>query len=153
MAHQWLCNPKEILLGPACWKTNKHHRASLVAQMVIESACSAGDTVWSLGWEDPLEKEMATHSSILPWRILWTEEPGRLPSWSPRVRHNWSTNTSLHCWKMAFCLVPELTCLQIKEKSISGKANMCFLHDWRLIQWNWKASCSCNVLLKALDRS
>ena len=32
--------------------------------------------VWSLGWEDPLEKEMATHSSIFAWRILWTEEPG-----------------------------------------------------------------------------
>ena len=32
----------------------------------------------SLGWEDPLEKEMVTHSSILAWRILWTEEPGRL---------------------------------------------------------------------------
>ena len=34
--------------------------------------------VQSLGWEDPLEKEIAIHSSILPWRILWTEEPGRL---------------------------------------------------------------------------
>ena len=34
--------------------------------------------VWSLGQEDPLEKEMATHSSILAWEILWTEEPGRL---------------------------------------------------------------------------
>ena len=34
----------------------------------------------SLGWEDPLEKEMATHSSILAWRILWTEEAGRLQS-------------------------------------------------------------------------
>ena len=33
-----------------------------------------------LGWEDPLEKEMATHSSILAWRIPWTEEPGRLQS-------------------------------------------------------------------------
>ena len=32
--------------------------------------------VWSLGWEDPLEEEMATHSSILGWRIPWTEEPG-----------------------------------------------------------------------------
>ena len=32
--------------------------------------------VWSLGWEDPLEKEMATHSSILAWRIPWTEDPG-----------------------------------------------------------------------------
>ena len=36
--------------------------------------------VWSLGWEDPLEKEMATHSSILAWRIPWTEEPGGLQS-------------------------------------------------------------------------
>ena len=36
--------------------------------------------VLSLGWEDPLEKEMATHSSILAWRIPWTEEPGRLQS-------------------------------------------------------------------------
>ena len=34
--------------------------------------------VQSLGWEDPLEKEMATHSSILAWKILWMEEPGRL---------------------------------------------------------------------------
>ena len=34
--------------------------------------------VWSLGWEDPLEEEMATHSSILAWKITWTEEPGGL---------------------------------------------------------------------------
>ena len=40
-----------------------------------ESACSAGDSVWSLSGEDPLEREMATHSSILAWRISWTEEP------------------------------------------------------------------------------
>ena len=36
--------------------------------------------VWYLSWEDPLEKEMATHSSILVWEISWTEEPGRLQS-------------------------------------------------------------------------
>ena len=36
--------------------------------------------VQSLGWEDPLEKEMATHSSTLTWKIPWTEEPGRLQS-------------------------------------------------------------------------
>ena len=45
-----------------------------------ESVCNAGDLVRSLGWEDPLEKELATHSSILAWRILWTEKPGRLQS-------------------------------------------------------------------------
>ena len=45
--------------------------------------------VRSLGQEDPLEKEMATHSSILAWRIPWTEEPGRLQSTgSQRVGHN-----------------------------------------------------------------
>ena len=43
-----------------------------------ESAGSTGDRVWSLGQEDPLEKGMATHSSIPAWRIPWTEEPGRL---------------------------------------------------------------------------
>ena len=48
----------------------------------------------SLGQEDPLEKEMATHSSILAWRISWTEEPGVLQSlWSQRVRQNLVTNT------------------------------------------------------------
>ena len=45
-----------------------------------ESACNAGDPGLILGWEDPLEKEMATHSSILAWRIPWTEEPGGLQS-------------------------------------------------------------------------
>ena len=45
-----------------------------------ESACNAGDLVQSLSWEDPPEKEMATHSTILAWRIPWTEEPGRLQS-------------------------------------------------------------------------
>ena len=48
--------------------------------------------VASLGQEDPLEEEMATHSSILAWRIPWTEEPGRLQSMrSQRVRHNLAT--------------------------------------------------------------
>ena len=45
--------------------------------------------VQSLGWEDPLEKEMATHSSILAWRVLWTEELGGLQSMVlQRVRHD-----------------------------------------------------------------
>ena len=52
--------------------------------------------VRSLGQEDPLEKGMANHSSILAWRIPWTGEPGRLQSTrSRRVRHGWATNTTL----------------------------------------------------------
>ena len=48
--------------------------------------------VRSLGWDDPLEKEMATHSSILAWEIPWTEEPGGLQSLaSQRVGHNLTT--------------------------------------------------------------
>ena len=50
--------------------------------------------VWSLGWEDPLEKEIATPSSILAWRILWTEEPGGLQFMgSQRIGHARVTNT------------------------------------------------------------
>ena len=51
----------------------------------------------SLGWEDPLEEEMATHSSILAWKIPWTEEPGKLQSiGSQRVGHN-SLCSNLAC--------------------------------------------------------
>jgi len=54
-----------------------------------ESACNAGDRVQSLGQEDPLEKEMATNSSILARRIPWTEEPGGLQSMElQRVGHD-----------------------------------------------------------------
>ena len=50
-------------------------------------------------YESILEKEMATHSSILAWRIPWTKEPGRLQSMgSQRVRYNWATNTQ-HTWE------------------------------------------------------
>ena len=50
--------------------------------------------VQSLGWEDALEEEMATHSSSLAWKTLWTEEPGGLQSMGSRtVRQDWMTNT------------------------------------------------------------
>ena len=52
--------------------------------------------VWSLGWEDPLEKGTATHSSSLAWRIPWTEEPGGLQSMGlHRAGHDWATSLSL----------------------------------------------------------
>ena len=52
--------------------------------------------VQSLGWEDPMEKEMATYSSTLAWKIPWVEEPGRLKSMgSLRVGHDWVTLLSL----------------------------------------------------------
>ena len=54
--------------------------ASLVTQMVKRLSAMQDTRVQYLGWEDPLEKEMAVQSSVLAWKIPWTEEPGRLPS-------------------------------------------------------------------------
>ena len=63
--------------------------ASLVAQMVKRLPAVPETWVLSVGWEDPLEKKMATHSSILAWRIPWTEGPGGLLSMgSQRVGHD-----------------------------------------------------------------
>ena len=82
-------NMKEFRgLSPrACSKYN------LVALVVKNLPANAGDIrdAWALGGEDPMEKEMATHSSILGWRILWTEEPDGLRSiGSQSVGHSWS---------------------------------------------------------------
>ena len=67
----------------------------MVAQRLKHLPAMWETWVWSLGREDPLEKEMATHSSILAWRIPWTEEPGGLQSTGlQRVGHDWAT--SLH---------------------------------------------------------
>ena len=62
------------------------------SQVVKNPPANAGDAGLSLGWEDPLEKEMATHFTILAWEIPWTEEPGGLQSLvSHRVGHDWAT--------------------------------------------------------------
>ena len=62
---------------------------SLVAQMVKHLPTMRETQIRSLGWEDPLEKGMATHSSLLAWKIPWMEEPGKPQSTgSQRVGHN-----------------------------------------------------------------
>ena len=72
--------------------------ASLVAQTVKNLPAMQATPPPSLGWEDPLEKEMATQSSILAWRIPWTEEPGRLQSMGlQRAGHDRVTNTFIFC--------------------------------------------------------
>ena len=69
-----------------------NHWATQMAQQVknpraMQETQETG--VWSLGWEDSLKKEMATHSNILAWKIQWTEESGRLQfKASQRVKHN-----------------------------------------------------------------
>ena len=64
------------------------------SQMVKNLLAIQETWVQSLGQKDPLEKEVATHSSILAWRIPWTEQPGSLQSMgSQRVGRDWATNT------------------------------------------------------------
>ena len=68
-------------------------RASLVAQTVKNLPAVQEIWVWSLGWNDPLKRGMATPSNILSWRIPWTEEPGGLQSMGlQRIGHSWVTN-------------------------------------------------------------
>ena len=66
----------------------------LIAQLVQKLPAMQETRVQFLGREDPLEKEMATHSSILAWRIAWTEEPGRLQSWGCKSRTQLSDLTT-----------------------------------------------------------
>ena len=61
-------------------QTNESNRASLLSKSVKNLPAMQETQVPSLGWEDPPEKEMATHSIILAWRTPWTEEPSRLQS-------------------------------------------------------------------------
>ena len=70
---------------------------SLIAQMVKSLPAMRETRVWFLGWEDPLEKKMAIHSSTLAWKIPWMEEPDRLQSMgSQRVGHDWVTSLSVY---------------------------------------------------------
>ena len=81
--------------------------ASLVVKNPHANAGGAGMWIWSLGREDPLEEEMAAHSSILAWQILWTEEPGGLQSMgSHRVRHDWATEHAKRDDCIIMCVFP-----------------------------------------------
>ena len=96
----------ELLWGEAKKPPKKQFRTSM-AQMVKNLPAIRETQFWSLGWEDPLEKAMATYSGILAWRIPWTEEPGGLQSMgSQRFWHDWETTLSFreitwvtHLWR------------------------------------------------------
>ena len=111
--------------------------ASLVAQMVKHLPTMRETRARSLGREDPLEKEMATHSSTLAWKIPWMEEPGRLQSVGlQRVRHYWVTslhffipdfpNQNLQGWEVGICLLSwalqlTLMCIQVEGTLTGGE--------------------------------
>ena len=83
--------------GPNCSSPHCPHNLPFheLAQMAKRLPAMRETWVLSLGWEDPLEKEMTTHSSTVAWKIPWIEDPGRLQSmWLQRVRHDWATSLS-----------------------------------------------------------
>ena len=81
--------------------------ASLVTQSIKHLPAVQETWVWSLGREDPLEKGMATHYSILAWRIPWMEEPGRLQSTgSQRFRQDWTTSLATKTTTLTWSLAP-----------------------------------------------
>ena len=113
-------------MTPPLWQKWSHHRGYLGHEDLFcivlcvfllpwwvrgkASACSVGDQVWSLGQEDPLEKEMATHSSPLAWKIPWATIHGVAQS----VGHDWATSLSLSY----------LSYLLMKVKEESEKAGL-----------------------------
>ena len=118
----------------------------LIAQMVKYLPTMRESWVWPLGWEDPLEKEMATHSSTLAWRIPWMEKPGGLQFMgSQRVRHDWATLLSLSLnsqdseayFKWDVCRLRELVMdREAWRVAIHGVAkSQTRLRDWTELNW------------------
>ena len=96
-AFQMKIAKSQMMRGPYLHYSELHNKgAYLVAQVVKNLPVMLEAWVWSLGWEDPLEKGMATHSSILAWEIPWTEEPGGLQSMRSQSWTHWATNTFTH---------------------------------------------------------
>ena len=101
-----------------------------VAQAIKNLPAMQKTQVQSLGREDPLEKGMATHSSILAWRIPWTEEPGGLQSLgSKRVGHNWATDT--FTLKITSKCFQSLSFLPFRKKNLVFAS--IFLLSWSLL--------------------
>ena len=112
------------------------------AQIVKNPPTMQETWVWSLGWKDPLEEDKATHSSILAWRISWTEEPGGLQSkGSQRIGHDWATKHSIQC-----CIygVVNLTHL-IRLVCTFASASPCFPHP--LLPSPWQPLYSRNSMI------
>ena len=90
---------------------------SLVAQMVKNLPAMQETWVQSLGWKDPLEKGIATHSSILVWRISWTVEPGKLQSMGlQRVRHDSVTKQQQEVIMIKHTLWKDDSCYSVKTE-------------------------------------
>ena len=102
--------------------------------------------VWSLGWEDPLEKDMATHCHILAWRIPRTEEPDGVQSMgSQRVGHDWSNlaykrrDTYESVLKRGVNLDPIIQS-ELSQKEKDKCHTLMYIYRWNLERWYWWTS-------------
>ena len=110
--------------------------ASLIAQLVKNWPAVQDTQVWFLGREDPLEKEMATHSSILAWRILWTEQPGQATVHGiVRVGHDLETKALPPRW--------------ITKTFLSGNSKVFKVISQESWQWSDLSLCMCAKLLQS----
>ena len=101
-----------------------------MAQMVKSLSAMWETWVLSLGQEDSLEKEMATHSSILAWKITWTEEPARFQSLGlQRVRHEWATSLSYHF------IIHRKVVKRVDLKSSHQKEKCFYWHNGCSVRW------------------
>ena len=112
--------------------------------------------VWSLGWEDPMQEEMATHSSVLVWKTAWIDEPGGLQSvGSRRVRQNWErtrarahTHTHTHTHTHSLCvfnlsLVPNCgTCFAPVTGCVELDSWALHMVQLRLLIWRSRSAAS-----------
>ena len=78
-------------------RTEKYYYLGFPDGSVVKNTNSAGMQVWSLCWEDPLEKEIATHSSVLAWEIPWTKQPGGLQSMGLHTTEQLNNNNVMYC--------------------------------------------------------
>ena len=109
--------------------THTHIYWSFPDSLVVKNPPSMQETwIWSLGREDLLEKEMATHSSILPWKIPWTKEPGRLQFMGLQtVRHDW-THTHTQVTKLVDFEPPYINFASIRSSLLIHQIHP-FIHS------------------------
>ena len=115
-----------------------------MAQLVKNPPAIQETWVWSLGWEDPLEKGKATHSSLLAWRIPWTVQS----MGSQRVRHDWATCTH------SIVVAHGLSCSVAYGVFLDHRSNLC-LQPWQILYhwatWEVPFHSSISHLLRALE--
>ena len=110
-----------------------------MAQMVRNLPAMQDTQVWFLGQEDPLEKGMATYSSILAWRIPWAEEPGQLQSMGlQRVGHNWVTNTHILHPHNVTCFFPNVQNKKYLSSVVLSRVAFLLQYWFSKVYYSWR---------------